>query len=70
MTYALPGRASEQRDRRIRAIRRVLDEHPRILSGERDAVLGCRCGWTCPNGLSGHVAHRDHVADQLEGATR
>lgn len=62
---ALPSRATEMRERRLRSIRLVLDRHSRVLSGERDTVLGCGCGWSVPNGLSGYSAHRDHLAAEL-----
>lgn len=62
MTATLPSLATDTRERRVRAIRRLLHDHIALLD-EQDRVMACECGWVKPRALfGGRVAHTDHVA--------
>ncbi len=65
----LPSMANDQRLRRVRDVRRLLDKHRQIRAAYNDLV-GCGCGAGVPNGLTGDAWHRDHLATELERAMR
>lgn len=58
MNASLPSQERPARERRERAVRRVLDDH-------RRTEVGCVCGWKFPRGLIGFAAHRDHLAARV-----
>jgi hypothetical protein len=65
VSLTLPSIASANRERRLRAIRRLLHDHIALI-GENDRVTGCECGWRVPRTVfGGTVAQRDHVAALL-----
>ncbi len=63
----LPSAARLSHERRVRAFRRLLDEHRPVREpGLEQRVGRCECGVRIPRHVPvGEVAHRDHLADVL-----
>jgi hypothetical protein len=69
MSTMLPSVASISRERRVRTIRRVLEEHGPLFSADQLRIVGCNCGFIVPRTVMfGTAAHRDHLAARLVDA--
>lgn len=67
----LPSGVREARERKVRAIRKLLEEHREVvtLDASPPRTVGCSCGWPTPTSATfGGPAYRAHLAERIVDA--